>query len=108
LAIHQNITVENGDDSAPVFSEKWLRGKPVAENTNCESIHKRPVGFDEIVSEVIRMCEAAMVTGDFDLMLKARIADMEELNKVVVANLRKHRGIGESITMISYRTVEKA
>ena len=61
LAIHQNITVENGDDSAPVFSEKWLRGKPVAENTNCESIHKRPVGFDEIVSEVIRMCEAAMV-----------------------------------------------
>ena len=48
-----------------------------------------------------------MVTGDFDILLKARIASMEELNRIVVAGLRKHKGVGESITMISYRTVEK-
>ena len=62
----------------------------------------------EYIAKVPRVCEVAMVTGDFDLLLKARIENMDELNKIVVANLRKHKGIGESITMISYRTVEKA
>ncbi len=62
----------------------------------------------EYISKIPQVCEVAMVTGDFDLMLKARAGDMEELRKIVLANLRMHRGIGESITMISYRTVEKA
>ena len=62
----------------------------------------------EYISKIPQVCEVAMVTGDFDLMLKARIGDMEELNRIVVATLRKHKGIGESITMISYRTVEKS
>jgi len=61
----------------------------------------------EFVSKIPQVCEAAMVTGDFDILLKARIASMEELNRIVVAGLRKHKGVGESITMISYRTVEK-
>ena len=62
----------------------------------------------EYISKIPNVCEAAMITGDFDLMLKARISDMDELNRIVVANLRKHRGIGESITMISYKTIEKS
>ena len=62
----------------------------------------------EYISKIPQVCEVAMVTGDFDLMLKARVGDMEELRKIVLANLRRHKGIGESITMISYRTVEKA
>jgi len=61
----------------------------------------------EYIAKIPQVCEAAMVTGDFDLMLKARVGDMEELREIVLANLRKHRGIGESVTMISYRTVEK-
>lgn len=61
----------------------------------------------EYISKIPQVCEVAMVTGDFDLLLKARIGSMDELNKIVVAGLRKHKGIGESITMISYRTVEK-
>ena len=62
----------------------------------------------EYIAKIPQVCEAAMVTGDFDLMLKARVGDMEELRKIVLANLRKHKGIGESITMISYRTIEKS
>ena len=61
----------------------------------------------EYIANIPQVCEAAMITGDFDLMLKARIGDMEELSRIVVANLRKQKGIGESITMISYRTIEK-
>ena len=61
----------------------------------------------EYISRIPQVCEAAMVTGDFDLLLKARIGSMEELNRIVVAGLRKHKGVGESITMISYRTLEK-
>jgi len=66
---------------------------------------------EELLSYVMKIpqvCEGAMVTGDFDLMLKARVGDMEELRRIVLANLRKHKGIGESVTMISYRTIEKS
>ena len=61
----------------------------------------------DYISKIPQICEASMVTGDFDFMLKARIGDMSEINSVVIANLRKHKGIGESVTMISYRTIEK-
>lgn len=61
----------------------------------------------DYIAKIPQVCEVAMVTGDFDLMLKARVGDMEELRKIVLANLRQHKGIGESVTMISYRTIEK-
>ncbi len=51
--------------------------------------------------------EAAMITGEFDMLFKARVANMEELNKLVVQGLRREESISETRTMISYETVEK-
>lgn len=59
------------------------------------------------ISKLPQVYEVAMVTGEFDLLLKARVATMEELNEIVVQNLRKLKTIGETRTMISYITEEK-
>jgi len=59
------------------------------------------------ISKLPQIYEAAMVTGEFDILFKARIASMDELNKVVVQNIRKKKTVGETRTMISYETIEK-
>ena len=51
--------------------------------------------------------EAAMITGEFDVLFKARVENMNELNKLVVQELRKSELISETRTMISYETIEK-
>lgn len=59
------------------------------------------------IAKIPHVQEAAMVTGEFDLMFKARVESMEELNKIVVQGLRKQKNVGETRTMISYETIEK-
>jgi DNA-binding Lrp family transcriptional regulator len=58
------------------------------------------------ISKIPNVCEVAMITGEFDLMFKVKIASMEDLNKLVVQNLRKQKTVGETRTMISYETIE--
>ena len=85
-----------------------LLGKPLIAYVLLKAVNQADQGeLLGYIAKIPQVCEVAMVTGDFDLMLKARISDMEELNKIIVAGLRRHKGIGESITMISYQTVEK-
>jgi DNA-binding Lrp family transcriptional regulator len=85
-----------------------LLGKPLTAYVLLKAVDQADQeGLLEYMMKIPQVCEGAMVTGDFDLMLKARVGDMEELRKIVLANLRRHKGIGESVTMISYRTVEK-
>ncbi len=52
--------------------------------------------------------EAAMITGEFDIIFKARAASMEELNSLVVQRLKKFKSIHETRTMISYETIENS
>lgn len=51
--------------------------------------------------------EAAMITGEFDILFRARTGSMEELNKIIVQNLRKKENIEETRTIICYDLVEK-
>jgi len=50
--------------------------------------------------------EVAMVTGEFDILMKARVASMQALNELIVQNLRTQKAVNETRTMISYRTEE--
>ncbi|MBN2478431.1 Lrp/AsnC family transcriptional regulator [Candidatus Micrarchaeota archaeon] len=50
--------------------------------------------------------EGSMITGEFDLIFKAIIKDMDELNTVVVKYMRSLETIAETRTMISYENVE--
>ena len=59
------------------------------------------------ISKMPHVYEAAMVTGEFDILFKARVPSMEKLNEVVVQKLRKKEGIGDTRTMICYEVVER-
>ena len=58
------------------------------------------------IAAMPNICEASMVAGDFDILLKARVASMEELNKMLAGGLRKQKSVGEARTIISYETIE--
>ena len=62
--------------------------------------------LDKIAS-IHHVCEVAMITGDFDIIFKARVATMEELNEIVVRKLRMEKSIGDTRTMLSYETIER-
>jgi len=51
--------------------------------------------------------EAAMITGEFDVLFKTCVSGMDELNKLVVQDLRKSELVSETRTLISYETREK-
>lgn len=50
---------------------------------------------------------ASAVTGAFDVILLVRVADIEELNAVVLKYLRTFDEVSETQTMIAYESVEK-
>jgi DNA-binding Lrp family transcriptional regulator len=58
------------------------------------------------ISRIPHVCETAMITGEFDILFKARVASMKELNDIVVRGLRMEKSIGDTRTMISYETIE--
>lgn len=59
------------------------------------------------IAKIPSVYEAAMVTGDFDILFKARVASMDELNRIVVQRLRMQKSVGDTRTMISYETIER-
>ncbi|MEK6982416.1 MAG: Lrp/AsnC family transcriptional regulator [Candidatus Micrarchaeota archaeon] len=64
----------------------------------------------ELLNQIIKLpqaYEAAMLTGEFDIIFKARLSSMEELNEVVVKGLRKQKNVGETRTMMCYELIEK-
>lgn len=50
---------------------------------------------------------SSAVTGAFDLILIVRVADIDELNAVVLKYLRTFDEVSETQTMIAYESVEK-
>ncbi|MFA6489083.1 MAG: Lrp/AsnC family transcriptional regulator [Candidatus Micrarchaeia archaeon] len=61
----------------------------------------------EQISKIPDVYEAAMVTGEFDIIFKARAGSMDELKNIIVGNLRKQKNVGETETMVCYELVEK-
>jgi DNA-binding Lrp family transcriptional regulator len=60
----------------------------------------------EHIARLPNIFEVAMVTGEFDLMVKARVSSMQALNELIVQHLRKQKAVSETRTMISYETKE--
>ena len=61
----------------------------------------------DTISKMPEVYEAAMVTGEFDIIFKARAGSMDELKDAIVGNLRKQKNVGETETMVCYELVEK-
>lgn len=51
--------------------------------------------------------DGSAITGAFDLILKIRLADIDELDKFVLKYLRTFAEVGETQTMIAYRNISK-
>ena len=50
--------------------------------------------------------EGAMITGEFDLIFKVRVKDMDDLNNLVVKYIRGLEEVAETRTYVSYEYVE--
>lgn len=51
--------------------------------------------------------EASIVTGETDILLKIRVADIDALNTFIIERLRKIEGIRRTRTMIALQTFQK-
>ena len=50
---------------------------------------------------------AAIMTGNTDIVIRIRVKSIEDLNKFILDYLRKIKGIQDSTTMISLENYEK-
>ncbi len=60
----------------------------------------------DYIATLPNIFEVAMITGEFDILMKARVSSMQALNELIVQNLRTQKAVSETRTMISYRTEE--
>ena len=51
--------------------------------------------------------EVHIIAGEWDLLIKVRAPSSEEVGKIVVDRLREIRGIGQTVTMVSFVTVKE-
>ncbi len=51
--------------------------------------------------------EVHIVAGEWDLLIKVRAPNAEEVGKIVVDRLREIKGIGQTVTMVSFVTVKE-
>lgn len=58
------------------------------------------------ISRIPSVQETSMVTGEFDIIFKIRVRSMGELQGIVVENLRKQKQVNETLTLISYETID--
>ncbi len=51
--------------------------------------------------------EAHIITGDWDIVLKVRVSDIEELGKFIIDKLRKVEGVEKTLTCVVLDTVKE-
>ncbi|WP_297551914.1 Lrp/AsnC ligand binding domain-containing protein, partial [Thermococcus sp.] len=51
--------------------------------------------------------EVHIIAGEWDLLIKVRAPSSEEVGKIVVDKLREIKGIGQTVTMVSFVTVKE-
>lgn len=51
--------------------------------------------------------EVHIISGEWDMIIKVRAPNAEEVGKIVVDRLREIKGIGQTVTMVSFVTVKE-
>jgi DNA-binding Lrp family transcriptional regulator len=83
-------------------------GKPLIAFVLVKAAHGDQKELLKKIAALAGVYETAMITGEFDILFKARVSSMEELNGLIVQNLRKQKTIAETRTMVCYELIEKA
>ena len=59
------------------------------------------------ISKLPGVSEVHIISGEYDLMLKARGKSLEEIGKLVVDKLRKLNGVGRTLTFACFETIKE-
>ncbi|MDI3476070.1 MAG: hypothetical protein PWQ79_139 [Thermococcaceae archaeon] len=51
--------------------------------------------------------EVHIISGEWDILIKVRAPNAEEVGRIVVDKLREIKGIGQTVTMVSFVTVKE-
>jgi len=59
------------------------------------------------ISIIKGIAEVYIISGEYDLLLKARGESLEQIGKLVVDKLRKIKGVGRTLTFACFETVKE-
>jgi DNA-binding Lrp family transcriptional regulator len=69
------------------------------------TVSQRELG--EQISQLPRVDEVHLITGDWDIMLKVRAGSMDELGKLVLDKLRAMKGVMRTVTCVCFNTLKE-
>ncbi|NIA04239.1 MAG: winged helix-turn-helix transcriptional regulator [Nitrospiraceae bacterium] len=72
-------------------------------NTNPSNRHSKTITHDELIKKIKsinNICSVELVTGDYDLIIKLRVKDLDELSAIITDKLRVIEGIERTDTTI--------
>ncbi|ASJ15995.1 transcriptional regulator [Thermococcus chitonophagus] len=61
----------------------------------------------EQIAKIPGVYEVHIIAGEWDLLLKVRASNAEEVGKIVIDRLREIKGVGQTVTMVSFVTVKE-
>lgn len=59
------------------------------------------------VAQLEGVYEVHIIAGEWDLLIKVRAHSAEDIGKIVVDKLREVKGLGQTVTMVSFVTVKE-
>lgn len=59
------------------------------------------------ISKIPGISEVHIISGEYDLILKARGKSLEEIGELVVDKLRKFKGVGRTLTFACFETIKE-
>ena len=62
----------------------------------------------EEVSRIPGVYEVAVISGEWDMLLKVRAASVEEIGKLVVDRLRAMKGVEKTQTCVAFQTIKES
>ncbi|AEC51806.1 leucine-responsive regulatory protein [Pyrococcus sp. NA2] len=61
----------------------------------------------EQIAKIPGVYEVHLVAGEWDILLKVRASNAEEIGKIVIDKLREIKGVNQTVTMVSFVTVKE-
>ena len=81
-----------------------MMGKPITAFVLAKYVHAEGRSQRKVAEEIAKLenvHEVHMVTGTWDLLIKARVSSVEELSNLTVDKLSEMKGVGERVTITS-------
>ncbi|AEH24999.1 Lrp/AsnC family transcriptional regulator [Pyrococcus yayanosii] len=61
----------------------------------------------EQIAKIPGVYEVHIIAGEWDLLIKVRAPSAEDIGKIVIDKLREIKGVGQTVTMVSFVTVKE-